>query len=124
MTNTTIEPFENLEWVVEMTALLEQINPSKTTWSLRLNVEIQSRLQRYIVYLGQYMREMENRYNAVLYQYRTHSKTKADAEIRAKLTDEYSNWKTAKTYREDLTNLIYAFRAEVKLDINNMPYER
>jgi hypothetical protein len=112
--------FYSIGWVQEMTELVELLDPNdKSYWNSRLNLELQSKLTWYIVQLGQFMRSMQNEYNKKLWEYRQQTKSKADAEILAQQTSEFNNWKLAKTYREDLTNLIYALRAEVRLELQD-----
>jgi hypothetical protein len=110
--------FYSIDWVEEMVELIKGLKPG-AYWSKRLSLETQSRLSSYIVLLGQHMREMEYEYNIELYNRRVTTKTKADAEILAKQSVVYKNWKLAKTFREDLTNLVFALRAEAKSELQD-----
>jgi hypothetical protein len=107
--------FNDVDWVIEMTSIVDSLNPNGEGWAKRNNLELHSKLAIYLVSLGQFMRDMQIEYNRFLHTCRQVTKTKADAEIMAEQSIVFSNWKHAKSYHNDLEQLIWTLSREVKL---------
>lgn len=109
--------FVETQFIIELKQILDKFSPNNPHRDgYVVDRSLQTSLGWYWSQLGQYMRIAEMQYNNLLLDIleSQEKKVKATAEAQAKTSEEYENWKRAKTLYETTSTLIHLVKREAE----------